>query len=437
MYTRGVRIQLMAFGVIALLSIGYLVLGYADGERSVGLSNYEIKVDFADTSGLYPRALVTYRGVQVGRVKSLNLTGDGVEAVLAVDAGVHIPAGARAEIHSTSAMGEQYVDLVPERRSGPFLQAGATIPRTDTREMPQIAPVLDKLNGLLESVPKKQTARLLDQVDTAFGSSDADLQELLDSSTDLLDTATTQLATTKQLISSVQPVLKTQTDLGSATRSYLSSLARVSDELNRSDPHLRSLLAHGAPSLQAVDGLVDRLSPSFAMLMANLVSTGDVVNVYLPNIKQTLVLYPALVDRLQGSGLTHEKEGMDKLDLKLNLNDPPSCTEGYIPLSKWRDPTDTVGTSTPPNLHCTAPRSEAQGVRGARNLPCPNDAYRRSASPAGCDLHFPGEQWAPYVAGRTSTRADQSSAVAPDGLPISYTTSDAREWTDLFTGPLG
>lgn len=436
MYTRGVRIQLVVFGVIAALSIGYMLLGYADGKRTVGLSNYEITADFRDTSGLYPRALVTYRGVQVGRVRSLDLTDEGVDVTLSVDSGIRIPSGTLAEIHSVSAVGEQYVDLVPARNAGPYLPSGATIPRSDTREMPQIAPVLDKLNGLLESVPKRQTTRLMQQVDTAFGESDVDLQLLLESSTDLLDTATAHLGITKELVKSVQPVLETQIDLGTSTRSYISSLAGFTGELKDSDPQLRSLLAHGTPSLAAVDGLLDRLSPSFAILMANLVSTGEVTNVYVPSIKQTLVVYPALINRFLGTGIVHEHEGSDKLDIKLNLNDPPSCTQGYLPRSQWRDPADTSPLPTPPNLHCTNPRSESQGVRGARNYPCPVDTSRRAASPAGCGLYFPGEQSAPYRAGSSTAQAGRGSAATADAEPMFWTILDSGEWTDLFTGPL-
>ena len=437
MYAKGVRIQLAAFGVIAALAIGYLVLGYADGERTVGLSSYQIKADFRDTSGLYPRALVTYRGVQVGRVKSLDLSDDGVDVTLSVDSGVHIPVGARAEIHSTSAIGEQYVDVVPARRGGPFLHAGATIPRTDTREMPQVAPVLDKLNALLESVPKEQTASLLDEIDTALGSSSADLGQVLDSSTDLLAKATAQVGSTTPLLTSVQPVLQTQTDLGGSTRSYLASLAGVSDELRRTDPHLRSLLTDGAPALDAVGGLVDRLTPSFSLLMANLVSSGEVFNVYVPNIKQLLVIYPALIDRLQGTGVAHKAEGMDNLDIKLNFNDPPPCTQGYLPESQWRDPADTTRAPTPPALHCTLPGSARESVRGARNLPCPGDESRRAAEPAGCGLLFPGEQSAPYVAGRAghSSRGKDAGTGATGSFSYTLVGGDAT-WTDLFTEPL-
>ncbi|MGY2876500.1 phospholipid/cholesterol/gamma-HCH transport system substrate-binding protein [Marmoricola sp. URHA0025 HA25] len=436
MYTRGVRAQLVAFGVIAVLSIGYLVLGYGDGGRTTGLATYTIKADFRDTSGLYPRALVTYRGVQVGRVQSLHLTPDGVDVTMAVDSGVRVPVGARAEIHSTSAIGEQYVDLVPEGRGGPHLRAGATIPRSATREMPQIAPVLDQLNGLLESVPKEETAQLLDQVDTAFGSSALDVEQVLDSSTKLLDTATEQVRTTKQLLASVQPVLETQTDLGASTRSYIASLAGVSGELRRSDPHLRSLLANGAPSLEAVDGLLNRLTPTFSLLMANLVSTGEVTKAYLPNIKQTFVIYPAVLDRLQGTSLPHRVAGVDKLDIAMNLDDPPSCTRGYLRPSQWRDPSDTSVTDTAPNLHCTAPQSSAEAVRGARNSPCPNDPSRRSADAAGCGLVFPGEQTAPYRAVRLGP-SDGGTGPAPEEGSFSYSVvTGTATWADLFTGPL-
>jgi len=397
MRTTKVRIQLAVFGVISALSIGYLMLGYADGARTTGISTYEIHADFRDTSGLYPRALVTYRGVQVGRVAALDLSGRGVDVTLVIDAGVRVPVGARAEIHSNSAVGEQYVDLVPDRGGSTFLSAGATIPRSDTREMPQMAPVLDKLNGLLDSIPKEETARVLEEADTAFGASAGDVQHLIDDSTELVDEATKQVESTKQLLTSVQPVLETQKDVGSETRSYLASLADISDEVADNDQHLSSLLNRGPSALDTVEGLISGLTPSFSILMANLVSLGEVFNVYVPNLEQTFVMYPAFIDRLGSAGLRHKAEGMANLDIRLNPNDPPSCTQGYIPVSLRRSPADTTPTVTPPKLHCTLSSSAREGVRGARNMPCPNDESKRAADSEGCGLRFRGEQNRPYA----------------------------------------
>jgi len=433
MITRGVRIQLVVFGIISVVSIGYLTLGYGDAQRTTGLTSYEIKADFADTSGLYPRALVSYRGVQVGRVQSLDLTSDGAAVTLAIDSDVQIPVGARAEIHSTSAVGEQYVDLVPDRRSGPFIKAGAAIPRQDTREMPQIAPVLDRLDGLLESVPKKQTARLLDQVDEGFGSSSEDLDHLLDSSTELVEAAHDGAEATTRLLTTLPPVLKTQSDIGGLTRAYAASLAGVSGQVKKNDPNLRSILTHGPPALDAVSGLVDRLTPTFSILMANLVSSGEALNAYVPNLKQAMVLYPALVDRLQGTSLAHGDDGIIKLDIEMNLNNPPPCTDGYIPISSRRDPADTSPESTPRHLHCTKASSAPEGVRGARNIPCPQDPARRAASPAGCGLVFPGKQSHPYGISRPRRSPDHDGTIQA----FAYATpSRIDSWTDLMTEPL-
>ena len=70
-------------------------------------------MELPETGGLYGTGNVTYRGVEVGRVQSVGLTDTGVEAVLSLKSGIDIPSDLKAEVHSQSAIGEQYVDLLP------------------------------------------------------------------------------------------------------------------------------------------------------------------------------------------------------------------------------------------------------------------------------------------------------------------------------------
>jgi phospholipid/cholesterol/gamma-HCH transport system substrate-binding protein len=440
MRTRVVRVQLVVFSVIAALSIGYLLMGYGEGSRNVGASAYDISADFADTSGLYPRALVTYRGAEVGRVSALDLQHDGVAVRLSIDDGIKIPRGTRAEIHSTSAIGEQYVDLVPERRGAPYLAVGEEIPRRDAVEMQQISPVLDNVNSLLGSVPRGATDRLLDEINEGFSASTGNLEALVDSSASLVDDATQRVGVTSQLIGSLRPVLQTQRDIGRQTEAYVASLASVTGELRKQDPAVRQLLNSGPPAVDSIDGLVGRIDKSFPILIANLISSGEVFNTYLPNIRQTLVLYPALVDRLQGALIPHRSEGMLKLDIETNFNDPPACKEGYIPLDERRDPSDTSQADTATAQHCTLKPSAPQGVRGARNQPCPNDPSRRAASPAGCGLIFPGEQNSAFRATGTRSYAPSTRMfTGPDGTVMKFGGSSDRvpkDWAFLLTGPL-
>ena len=66
-----------------------------------------------EAGGLYERGNVTYRGTEVGQVKSVHLTDSGVEAVLSLRSDVKIPSNLDAEVHSQSAVGEQYLALLP------------------------------------------------------------------------------------------------------------------------------------------------------------------------------------------------------------------------------------------------------------------------------------------------------------------------------------
>ena len=89
---------------------------------------------FADSGGIFAGGEVTYRGVSVGKVNKLVLTDEGVDVVLDIDNGYdEIPADTLAVVGNRSAVGEQYVELQPQRDDGPYLHNGSVIDEQDTR----------------------------------------------------------------------------------------------------------------------------------------------------------------------------------------------------------------------------------------------------------------------------------------------------------------
>lgn len=444
MLTKGVRIQLLVFAVLSVVAVTFASLQYIGLPKLFGFGQYTLSADFADTSGLYPRALVSYRGTDVGEVESLDLTDEGVFVRMKIDDGVQIPRNTRAEIHSTSAIGEQYIDFVPESSGAPYLGDGATIPRASTVELPQIAPVLDNLNALLASVPKSDLASLLKQLDIAFGGSGPDIQRLIDSASLLVRDAQDNLAPTTQLLADLKPFLSTQQRLGGETRSYVSDLASFTDQLRLSDADVRSLLDKGPPATTAVNRLVDTLTPTLPILLANLTAVSQVAYTYIPEIKTLLVLYPALIARIQEATLPHLDTSQVKLDLKLNNNNPPPCINGYIPVGDRRDPSDVSQLSTPDLLHCTLPADAAPAVRGARNDPCPNAPGRRATTPAGCGLHFstgvsPKSMSTPSSTTIAAYEPVDGRFYAPNGkffLLQATPSKGALKWQSLLTQPL-
>lgn len=427
-----IKRQLRIFAVLAAVALGLAFIKHANVPAMIGVGVYDVQVDFADASGLYPKASVTYRGVRVGLVSDLEVSDDGAVATLRIDNDAEIPAGATAELHSTSAIGEQYVDLIPPpeaRGKGPFLSHDARIPRERTVEMPQITPVLDSVNRLLESVPKKETRRVLAQIDDGLGGSGPELNELVDSTGKLLTEAQAGIDATTSLIAALEPVLGTQQDLGDETRAYADALDDVTGELARDNSaDLRALLESAPGGLDAATATVKDLQPTLPMLLHNLTTNAQVLNTYLPAIRQTLVVYPATIARVQSAVNPRAEQGDVQLDLRAALNNPPSCLPGYLPPKERRNPRATDTRDVDVLAHCEIAPDHPTAVRGARNLPCPQGTGR-GPLPEACGLTFRGGLW-PDSSGTVAY--DLAVGRADDAHALDLTGDQKSEGDDLW-----
>jgi len=261
------------------------------------------------------------------------------------------------------------------------------IGRENSVTMPQIGPVIDRLNKLLDSVPKQQTADVLSQVNDGLGGAGRDLGDVVDSSSRLVSAAQARLSDTHDLIAALEPVLRTQSGLRSQTLGYASALEGFTGALSKHDKALRGLIAAGSPGLASANGLIADLQPHLPQLLGTLATVGSVLHTYLPNLTQVLVVYPATVARLQAAVNPRAAEGDVQLDLRATVNDPPSCITGYLPASARRVPGDTTVRAVDGEAHCAVANADPRSVRGDRNLPCPNSSAR-AALPAGCGLRF-------------------------------------------------
>src|SRR6202162_6186185 len=152
MVTRFVRNQLIAFAILTVITL--LVLGgyYLRLPAVAGIGQYSLKADLPTSGGLYRTANVTYRGATIGKVTAVEPTKTGVQATMSIEDRYKIPVDAIAKVHSVSAVGEQYLDLVSEGNPGKFLSPGQTITKGTVPS--QIGPALDTANRGLEGLPK-------------------------------------------------------------------------------------------------------------------------------------------------------------------------------------------------------------------------------------------------------------------------------------------
>ncbi|MET7837431.1 MlaD family protein [Streptomyces sp. NPDC005356] len=424
MITRTVKAQLLAFATVTAVGVSYVGAEYTGLVDGVLGRGYTVRADFADSGGIFAGAEVTYRGVPVGRVGSLRLTGsDGVSVALDIkDGAPRIPADTLAVVANRSAVGEQYVDLQPRTSHGPYLLAGSSIPRGSTRVPLPTTDLVLSLDRLVNSVGKDHMRVTVDELDKAFSGTGPNLSRLVDSGNALVGSASESLPQTISLIEDSRKVLKTQADQGSSIKSFAHDLALLSAQLKSSDGDLRKLIGNATPAAQEVNSLLKATGPRLSVLLANLISGGQVTLARLPGVEQSLVTFPALV---AGSYTVVPGDGTTHFGLVVNADDPPPCTQGYG--TTRRDPSDTSTREANTDAHCTAPRGSKTSVRGAQNAP-------------GAQAASGGANQSAYV---TPYDPETGTATGPDGRPVEIGSTGGQQsvfgkesWQWLLVGPM-
>lgn len=382
--TKMVKIQLTVFAILTVISLAVMSLVYLDLPSKLGYNRTDVTLEMPDTGGLYPNANVSYLGETIGTVDSVSLEPGGVRAEIHFDTDAHVPANVRAAIRSVSAIGEQFVDFVPQGAPEGQIEDG-TVLGQESMDMPQgVGPVLDQANSLLESVDNLAMRRVIDEAFLAFNGTDRELQELLDSTRLVLEEAQQNSEATARLIRDAEPVLDSQVRSADAIRSWTRDLAEVAEQLRESEPQITSLLNQAPETLDRVTVTLDELQPTMPVLLANLVSVGEVGVVYNRSIEQVLVLYPALVSALVTAVNNGKETDQIKVDFNLQINKTPPCTTGFLPAADRRSVSDASVPAIVNDLYCKVPEDSTMAVRGARNFPCMEFPDRRGASPQQC-----------------------------------------------------
>ncbi|HXA13335.1 MAG TPA: MlaD family protein [Mycobacterium sp.] len=423
---RGVKIQLAIFTVIAVIAMSLMSLHFMKlPAKWFGVGRYTVTLELPQTGGLYSSSNVTYRGTEVGRVESVHLTNTGVEAELSLKSGIDIPSDLIAQVHSQSAIGEQYVDLRPRNGTSPPLKNGDVIPLADTTVPPDINAVLAAANAGLQAVPQDNLKTVIDESYTAVGGLGPELTRIVKGSIDLSIEARKNLDPLIALIDQSQPVLNSQTNTSDSIQAWASHLATVTTELQTHDQAVAGSITNGGPAAGEARQLIERLQPTLPILLNNLVSIGQVALTYQNDIEQLLVLLPESVAAASAGIVANANTKQDYrgqyLSFNLNLNLPPPCTTGFLPAQQQRIPTfEDYPNRAAGDLYCRVPQDSPFNVRGARNAPCETVPGKRAPTVALCESN---EQFVPLNDGYNwkgdpnATNSGQDIPQLPPGSP--------------------
>ncbi len=391
MLTRLVRTQLAIFTVASVIGLLAMAFVYIQVPTWFGIGHIKVTLQLPATGGLYRFGNVTYRGVQVGKVASVEPTTTGATAVLEVQSSPKIPANVQANVRSVSAIGEQYVDLIPRGGGPPFLKDGSVITKQDTTVPLKVGPVLDQLSALAKSIPKEKLSALLDESFHAFNGAGFDVGSLLDSGSRIAADANSTGDQMRALIDDSSPLLDSQAETTDSLGNWAHKLAAVSGQVADNDAQVRTILDTGPGAAQEATRLLEQLKPTLPVLLANLTTVGEVGVTYNPSLEQLLVLLPPYVAGFGSISPVNNPIGLSFGAFSLMNGDPPPCTVGFLPPSEWRSPADETVIDTPDNLYCKLPQDSPIAVRGVRNNPCMGHPGKRAPTVEICDSDKPYE----------------------------------------------
>ena len=368
MITKRTKVQLVIFALITMIGVSFVGARYARLDRVFFDESYSVVAHFTESGGIFTGAEVSYRGVTVGQVSDMKLTAKGVDVVMNIEnAHQDIPQDTKAVVANRSAVGEQFVDLQPETKQGPYLRNGSDIPTAMTQTPIETTKLLTDVSTTVDSVNKQSLTTVVDELGKAFNGTGQDLGQIADTSNSFINAANDNFDVTTALLKDSNTVLSTQVDKTSAIKSFSRDLSLFSTTLAHSDGDLRTVIENGSGTANQLRTFLEQNKVDLGQLINNLVTTGEVTQKHLAGTEMILVVYPyvvaggyTVVDKDSNSGLYDAHFGL------ILQQDPGVCHAGYN--TQRRSPEDRKDLPMNTGARCTEPASQSN-ARGAQNTP--------------------------------------------------------------------
>ncbi|MEM8721306.1 MAG: MlaD family protein [Cyanobacteria bacterium P01_G01_bin.39] len=275
---------LIIFGILVFGGLALWIKGIKFGDKS-----YKVVADFPDVNGIQLGDGVRYRGLQVGRVTSIQPGTNGVDVELEINsADLVIPQDAVPKARSAGLVGETYVEIIPQ--SDLSTEAASLSPVGSDCDSQQIVCNNARLQGekgitlddLLPFTYRFSKAygepEFVDKIDTTFanaGVAAAEVAELTRNTSALVDDLQQEVSSTSgELVTTAKAFQTTASQINRLTNNVEqliaqneSSLANTLTNINSTSDRLQNLVVKLDKTVD--DANVDQLANNLNELTTN------------------------------------------------------------------------------------------------------------------------------------------------------------------------
>jgi phospholipid/cholesterol/gamma-HCH transport system substrate-binding protein len=273
-------------GVFVIIAASLLILTIFGISGAFGRSEQNFLVYFKNAGGLEPGSIVRYAGIRVGRVEKLSIDPKDPSRIImhiGVDNGVPVKADSLTKVASLSALGENYLEIMPGKPESPPAKSGSVLPSKEFFGINDVADILNDLG------PKAE---------------------------DLVDNLNDRVTELKVTIERVNDLLNDQ------NRANVSaSLGNLNGMLAENRPHIKSALAHVDETTAKLNDTVDEFKQTAKQANETLKKVDDMLGENRPDLRasisqlrKTLDNATTLVDQLNHTLNTNGENIDETLD---------------------------------------------------------------------------------------------------------------------------
>jgi virulence factor Mce-like protein len=279
---RHITVAVIGLILTVVIALGYIVIGSL--RVNPARSTIAVHVQLPESGGLLARQDVTLRGVPIGRIASVQLSGRGVTAVVDIDADVSIPKNSAVQVSGLSPAGEQYLDFRPGSDAGPYLADGDTVAENQTAIPVPFHQLVANAEGALNQLDPDKIAAITKELGVGPQAPEK-LAALIDGGAFLITTLDSVLPQTVRSLRNSRTVLTTLADMGPGLTATSQDLHGILSGVNRMDGGYRTLLDTGRAPLTQLDHVIADNSDTMVQLLANLTTISQLAYVRVPALK--------------------------------------------------------------------------------------------------------------------------------------------------------
>ncbi|MFD6224512.1 MCE family protein [Nocardia asteroides] len=361
-----------AAGLVATLMVsgGYLLV---DVVRVDPLGDtFTVRVELAGSGGLLEHSDVTFRGVRVGTVRSLELSETGVTAVADIDAAYRVPMGGVVVVARLSAAGEQYLDIRPDSDDGPYLTDGAVVERDRTSTPVTIDEFLTDTADFIGGLNPQRLNVIVAELDKALAGGPDQLRTVISGISQAMVGMTELLPQTRNLVEKLAVIAETTSHAQPDLRTLVEGSGVLFGQFAAADQELRRILDLGPGQLATLGGVIAETTDPVTNLVTNLRAITRAARLRTPALT---ALFPAL---RTGTALLGVPAHDNAFHTMVDIWPRPFCEYDTIPVSPA-----TLSDGTVRLYNYCVTSDPAQQIRGSANAPRPDTPDNTAGPPPG------------------------------------------------------